>query len=139
MGAWQQKCRVTELPKLGQRRPMRTWLTSGQRAHAVRSRRCIPCAFVVLLVLATGATRSDVDSIEGFTEPNCTVNVATAEVGVIKRIYVREGNLVTKGQVLATLDQEMQVALLAIAAEKMHARGRLESAQAELDLRQNKL
>jgi RND family efflux transporter MFP subunit len=118
---------------------MRTGSTNGERARAVRWRWYLPCAFVVLLVLITGAGHSDVDSIQGFTEPNCTVNVATAEVGVIKRIYVREGDFVTKGQVLATLDQELQVALLVIAAEKMNARGRLESAQAELDMRQNKL
>jgi RND family efflux transporter MFP subunit len=97
------------------------------------------CCWLLLLALNVGSARGDDDPVDGFTEPNRAVNVATAEVGVIRKIEVREGDAVKCGQVLATLDNEIHTALLSIAVEQMNARGRLESAQAELDMRQSKL
>jgi RND family efflux transporter MFP subunit len=77
--------------------------------------------------------------IEGFTEPYRTVNVGATEVGIVSEIKVREGDRITKGQTLATLDQDVHLALLAIAAASMDSTGRLDSAKAELDLRRVKL
>jgi RND family efflux transporter MFP subunit len=77
--------------------------------------------------------------IDGFTEPYRTVNVAAVETGTIKSISVREGDPVEKGQVLAQLDNELYLALLAIADESMRAQGQLKSAQAELEMRCQRL
>lgn len=82
---------------------------------------------------------ADVRTVRGFTEPNCTVKVATPEVGVIRKIHVREGDFVTAGQALLTLDDEIHAASLAILEEQKKAEGRLESAKAELRMRQAKL
>jgi len=89
-----------------------------------------------LLMFAASASGLDVD---GFTEPYRSVDVAAAEIGIIAEMKVREGDVVSKGQVLATLDNELQKALLAIAQKNVDARGRLESARAELALRAHHL
>ena len=82
---------------------------------------------------------ADVQTVRGFTEPNCIVKVATPEVGVIRKIHVREGDSVTAGQALLTLDDEIHAASLAILEEQKKAEGRLESAKAELRMREAKL
>jgi len=84
-----------------------------------------------------GAAASE--PIDGFTEPYRTVEVASAEVGIIVKINVREGETVKRGQVLAKLDQDILAVQLAIAAKAMNARGVLESALGELRLRQRRL
>jgi len=87
-------------------------------------------------LFAASASGLDVD---GFTEPYRSVNVAAAEIGIIAEMKVREGDVVSKGQVLATLDNELQKALLAIAQKNVDARGRLESTRVELALRAHRL
>jgi RND family efflux transporter MFP subunit len=79
------------------------------------------------------------DTIDGFTEPYQTIDVAAAESGILTDIKVREGDAVRQGQVLATLDHDVLVALLAIAEQSMRSTGTLDSAQAELQLRQSRL
>jgi RND family efflux transporter MFP subunit len=75
---------------------------------------------------------------DGFTEPYRKVNVASVETGTIKSIEVREGAAVEKGQVLARLDDDLYLALLAIADESMRAQSALKSAQVELDMRRER-
>ena len=65
--------------------------------------------------------------------------MGATEVGIVHEMKVREGDRVTKGQVLARLDQDVHLALLAIAAANMDTTGRLDSAKAELELRRVKL
>ena len=76
---------------------------------------------------------------DGFTEPYRRVNVASVETGTVKSIEVREGAVVEKGQVLARLDDDLYLALLAIADETMRAQGAMKSAQVELDMRRDRL
>ncbi len=75
---------------------------------------------------------------DGFTEPYRTVNVASVETGTIKSMEVREGASVDKGQVLARLDDDLYVSLVAIADESMRARGALKSAEVELTMRRER-
>jgi len=91
---------------------------------------CAGCTNIAVTTLAT--------EIDGFTEPYRSVDVAATEIGIIAEMKVREGDAVRKGQVLATLDNELQKALLAIAQKGVEARGQLESALAELALRQQR-
>jgi RND family efflux transporter MFP subunit len=93
-------------------------------------------ALTVLLMTTTVASGSEVD---GFTEPFRTVEVAAVETGTIKSIEVKEGQRVSAGQILARLDDDVHLALLAIAEEAMHAQGQLKSASAEVDLRLDRL
>lgn len=76
--------------------------------------------------------------IDGFTEPYRSIRVATSETGIIAELKVREGDAVRQGQLLATLDNDVQRALVSIAQKHAELRGRLASAQAELALRQNR-
>lgn len=94
----------------------------------------ILCAGSAIVAATTWAVE-----IDGFTEPYRSVDVAAAEIGIIAEMKVREGDAVRKGQVLATLDNELQRALLAIAQKSVESRGQLESALAELALRQQRL
>ena len=93
----------------------------------------------LLSVLTAALPAAAAESLEGFTEPFRVVNVATTETGVVAKVLVREGDLVKKGQELATLDSDLHLTLLAIAAEQMKGVGRLQSAKSELELQQNRL
>jgi RND family efflux transporter MFP subunit len=77
--------------------------------------------------------------MDGFTEPYQTIDVAAAEPGILTDIKVREGDAVREGQLLATLDHDVMLALLAIAEQGMRATGALDAARAELRLRQSRL
>lgn len=77
--------------------------------------------------------------IEGFTEPFRTVNVASPEQGIVASVEVRVGDRVQQGQVVARLDDELHAIMLGTARERKDACGRLESAQAELRLREFRL
>ena len=79
------------------------------------------------------------DQIEGFTTPFRTVDVATAEVGIVASVAVREGDIVRPGQVLLKLDERVQTALLAAAKQSMQLHGKLAAASAEVKLRQERL
>jgi RND family efflux transporter MFP subunit len=80
-----------------------------------------------LLLLATvfavfglgGATAQRAESHEGMMEPHVTVSVASQVSGILEEVLVQRGDVVTKGQVLATLragvekaDMEQAAALL---------------------------
>jgi RND family efflux transporter MFP subunit len=75
---------------------------------------------------------------DGFTEPYRKVNVASVETGTIKSLDVQEGAAVEKGQVVARLDDDLYVSLVAIADESMRAQGTLKSAEVELDMRRER-
>lgn len=91
----------------------------------------------VWIALVTGlASATEVD---GFTEPYRVVNVASLEMGGLTSVLVREGDTVHKGQALATLDDDVLLAMLELAEKDMNAVGRLESARAEYQLRADRL
>jgi len=98
----------------------------------------VTVAFACTALSLLAATARGVE-IDGFTEPYRSVDVAAAEMGIIAEMQVREGDTVRKGQVLATLDNDLQKALLAIAQKNVESKGQLESALAELALRQQRL
>ena len=54
-------------------------------------------------------------NVDGFTEPYRTINVSAAEQGVITTLFVKEGDTVHEGQLLATLDTDVLEATLEIA------------------------
>lgn len=98
------------------------------------------CISLLAMLLALGLESSaEAAEVEGFVEPYRSIDVAAAESGIIQSCLVREGDEVTEGQVLAKLDQNVHLALLAIGEKSKDFRGRLQSAQAELQLRQHRL
>ncbi len=110
------------------------WLTRRQR-HIVG--RGIPTA--VILLFATIQTCGAVEPIDGFITPYRTIEVATAETGIVREIVVRMGDTVEPAQVVARLDDEVHRSLLAIAEKSMQSEGRLRAAQAEARIREQRL
>jgi RND family efflux transporter MFP subunit len=78
-------------------------------------------------------------SFDGFTEPFHKIEVAAAETGIVAQLLVHEGDRVTKGQALATLDNDVLEVSREIATANVHAKGKLDSAVAERDLRKTRL
>jgi len=72
-------------------------------------------------------------SPEGFTEPYRVVEVASPESGVVSDLKVREGDPVSKGQVVAVLDNRMLNASLAVAKARMEATADIDAAQARYE------
>ncbi|NND99288.1 MAG: efflux RND transporter periplasmic adaptor subunit, partial [Pirellulaceae bacterium] len=95
-------------------------------------------AFAMVLCASFAGTCAAVE-IEGFTEPNRSVDVATPEQGIVVAVPVRVGDFVKRNQVIAKLDDKIHVILLESARERKDARGRLLSAQAEVQLRTTRL
>ena len=73
--------------------------------------------------------------IEGFTEPYRDLDVASTDTGIVSVINVKEGDQVKQDQVLGSLDQSLLNATLEIADRGRQAKGRLNSAQADVRLR----
>ncbi len=105
---------------------------SPPRTHA--RRRCFAGRFA-LIALAALPAAAQAQSVEGFTEPSHSIDVAAAEPGIVVRIEVREAQRVAEGQVLARLDADVLEATLLIARELRDAKGQLESALAEASLK----
>jgi RND family efflux transporter MFP subunit len=78
-------------------------------------------------------------TVESFTEPYRKLDIIPAEPGILAALDVREGDRVEEGQRLGALDCEVQEIALEIARQNMEARGQLESAVAERDLRRTRL
>ncbi len=101
---------------------------------------------VSLLLLGAGGPddpptirRSNQKQIAGFTEPDALIAVATAETGILEKIHVKEDEHVEAGQLLASLDDDVYRAQVAIAEQEAKAMGRIKAMQAERELRQRRL
>lgn len=79
------------------------------------------------------------ESIEGYSEPWQVIEVAAAEAGVVQNVFVEEGEVVVKGQTLATLDQGVLQAAREVAAVQAESTEKLDIAIAELGLREHRL
>lgn len=94
------------------------------------------CLIVSLLAFHVTAQAG---TVEGFTEPYRTIDIsAPGEPGLIVKINVREGETVTRGQVLVEFDTRVLQAALKIANTRCQGSGRIAAAQAELDLRKDR-
>lgn len=106
--------------------------------NSARSGVFVWSGLIVLLNWANASLAAGGAPVEGFTEPYRTVQVASAESGVLQTLQVKVGDIVSAGQVLATLDDDLQRAQVAIAQQQVDARGRLKAAEAERDLNLNR-
>lgn len=76
--------------------------------------------------------------VSSFTEPYRSIDVSAAEMGTLSTLEVREGDRVSKGEVLARLNDEVLQASLELASKSMEARGKLNSAMAEFNMQQGR-
>src|SRR5690349_6854524 len=84
----------------------------------------------MLSIVSAGAISAS-ELVEGFTEPFRTVHVASAETGLLQSLLVKVGDHVARGQLVASLDDDLQRVQLAIAQQQLETRGRLKVAEAE--------
>ena len=73
--------------------------------------------------------------IEGFTEPYADINMAASEMGTLANVAVKDGDVVRAGQLLANLDDAVLRASLEVAKAGMSAKGELQSARTQLELK----
>ena len=99
----------------------------------------LPFAWLALLgFAANGAPLVAAETVEGFAEPYRTMHVASAEVGTVQSLAVKVGDAVVAGQLLATLDDDLQKAQLAIAQKQAESHGRIRAAEAERAMNQRR-
>lgn len=94
--------------------------------------------FVAILGASAQAAHAQ-SGVEAFTEPFHTVDLSPAEPGLLAKLLVEEGDLVKKGQPLAMLDATVLEVNLKIARQAMQSRGKLRAAQAEYNLKAQRL
>jgi RND family efflux transporter MFP subunit len=114
----------------------------SEKQHSMPGRHREICrSLTTAVVLLAGLIQTSVamEPIDGFVTPFRTINVATAETGIVREIIVREGDAVQPGQILARLDDEVHSSLLAIAEKSMQSDGRLKAAETEHRMREQRL
>lgn len=125
-----------------------THFTNGETHSAARTPRWRSTYWILAPLLLLGAggpddppkiRRASLNSIAGITEPDALIAVATAETGILERLHVEENDVVEEGQILATLDDDLFRAQVAIAEQEARAMGRVKAAQAERQLRERRL
>jgi len=97
-----------------------------------------PLRFAISIAVLQSAVACGA-SYDGFTEPFRKIEVAASETGTVAQLLVHEGDHVTKGQALATLDNDVLQVSREIATANVHATGKLASAVAERELRKTRL
>lgn len=74
------------------------------------------------------AARSPLQGMDCMIQPSLVVQVGSPSAGVIERIDVERGDVVKRGQVLATLGAQVERAALAVARERAEQSGEVEAA-----------
>ncbi|MDA0658305.1 MAG: efflux RND transporter periplasmic adaptor subunit [Planctomycetota bacterium] len=105
-------------------------------AYPVVGLALLSITFVANVVTLRTANAYD---IESFAEPNRRVDLAANEPGVVDALHVKEGDTVNTDQLLASLDVEVLQSQMDVFQFRARATGGIESASAELNLRQRRL
>lgn len=93
----------------------------------------------ITLALCASAHCQTHESIEGFSHPYRSAEVAASTTGIVKELLVAEGETVATGEPLVQLDDEVHQALVAIAEAAVASQGELALATAEQKLRRQRL
>lgn len=89
--------------------------------------------FIIAVVLVPGYSFGL--TVEGFLEPNQIVDLVPPNRDTVKEIHVAEGDVVQKGQILITLDDDVLQAHLKSAEIQARSKGRMQSSKAVFELR----
>lgn len=96
-------------------------------------------AILVFLVWACSRCALADDAVDGFTEPFRKIELAPAEPGVLTTLLAAEGDTVTAGQLLGTLDNDVLQIAVKLAKQVLESQGKLQAAKAEHQLRAQRL
>ena len=100
------------------------------------------CGVSICCLLAVQSLPGQTDGrlrVHGFSQPFRSIDVAAPEAGIVAAVNVVDGERVSKGQVLVTLDSSMLVISLATATKRIEAIGKIDSLNAELTFMSRKL
>jgi RND family efflux transporter MFP subunit len=93
---------------------------------------------MIAMLLAINGNPLHANDVDSFTEPYRTINVSSAEQGIVTKLLVKEGDTVRQGQLLATLDTDVLEAALEIAKAGKESMGRIKSATAAVELKKER-
>lgn len=79
------------------------------------------------------------NEVEGYLEPFKNIEVSTVETGIIDSIQIKEGDYVSRGQVLVRLDRNVLEKSFEVAKQESESVGNLRTAQAEWELQKKRL
>lgn len=101
--------------------------------------RCTLCLISALTTTIYLPPASLAETVEGFLQPNETIELSPPYRGILSNVSVREGDIVKAGEILAELDSSVLKASLEIARAKKNSTGELSSAKAVMELRRKRL
>lgn len=83
-------------------------------------------------------TRSNSFDTQGVLAPYLSTEIATAEIGILREVFVKPGDIVKQGTPLGRLDWELQIAALNEAELEANAVGGVDVARYEVDFQQRR-
>ena len=92
---------------------------------------------VTALITCCG-TANGQEYIKAFTEPYRSIDIAASETGILSQLFVKEGDQIEAGGLLAKLNDEVLAASLAVGLETTQSTGATKSAMAELKMQQER-
>lgn len=105
------------------------------RSKLVRTALVIFCGIVA--PLAIGEELELRQPVSAITQPSETSKRAFQDIGVVKKVLVKDGDMVTADQVLMQLDDDIDQATLKQLKLEAESTARIEASQAELELRKS--
>jgi len=95
-------------------------------------------AFLLLAAVAGPAAAQSGQTYDCLIEARQSIDIRSSVDGIIDKLYVRRGETVRKGQLLATLASAPEHAALELARSRASMVGEIRSAQAKVDLAKKK-
>ncbi|MCA9059207.1 MAG: efflux RND transporter periplasmic adaptor subunit [Planctomycetaceae bacterium] len=84
-------------------------------------------------------TPAEARLIEAFTEPYRDIAIAASEMGTLDRVMIKEGDVVSEGDIIAGLDDAVLKASLDVARAGRDSQGPLRTATADLEMKRREL
>jgi RND family efflux transporter MFP subunit len=94
---------------------------------------------LLLVALAAPAASASAQQLDCMIQPHQVVQIGAAAPGVIDRVLVERGDVVTRGQVLVQLNSNVERAALAVARERAAQVGEVVVAKSSRELAQREL
>jgi len=94
---------------------------------------------IILLVFSSALVAKEEQTLDCVIEPSMLVELSSQVRGVLEKVYVERGDIVTKGQLLAKLMSGVEKASVKISKGRARMEVDIKSRQAEREFRQNTL
>jgi RND family efflux transporter MFP subunit len=93
------------------------------------------CRILIIMMVLAGASLAVAEpiEIEGLIEPSMVVNIGSPVPGILKSVKVDRGDMVKKGQVLATLESSVERATLELARARAEMEQTIRAGEARLE------